>query len=46
MITQELHRSEKQGIYKMLETVGNIGGPCWDRTNDLLIKSQLLYQLS
>jgi hypothetical protein len=23
-----------------------IGGPCWDRTNDLLIKSQLLYQLS
>jgi hypothetical protein len=22
------------------------GGPCWDRTSDLLIKSQPLYQLS
>lgn len=22
------------------------GGPCWIRTNDLLVKSQLLYRLS
>ena len=22
------------------------GGPCWNRTNDHLIKSQMLYQLS
>ena len=26
--------------------LGLIGGPCWNRTNDHLIKSQMLYQLS
>ena len=26
--------------------LSNFGGPCRDRTYDLLIKSQLLYQLS
>ena len=24
----------------------SIGGPCWNRTNDHLIKSQMLYRLS
>jgi len=26
--------------------LNKIDEPCWDRTSDLLIKSQLLYQLS
>jgi hypothetical protein len=29
-----------------LMTIRNCGGPCWVRTNDILIKSQTLYQLS
>ena len=31
---------------KLTDLLNKIDEPCWDRTSDLLIKSQLLYQLS
>jgi hypothetical protein len=40
-----LFRHGAQG-YLRARREGEIGGPCRGRTYDLLIKSQLLYQLS
>ncbi len=33
-------------VQKPLNTAETLGEPCWVRTSDLLIKSQLLYRLS
>jgi hypothetical protein len=33
-------------IINALKLLGYCGEPCWVRTSDLLIKSQLLYRLS
>ena len=41
-----LYRKQKGLSAKKLKTLVIYGGPSGDRTRDLLIKSQLLYQLS
>ncbi len=44
--TQNYRAPRKRAFFNLLILLIIYGEPCWIRTSDLLIKSQLLYRLS